>query len=217
MPAPVIAAGVTGAFGLLSNKLSGGRSSDERRYSAAQAGSAQAQTRLANLMSDFAKRQFTLAQPAYTRALGYYNTLLGGNRAAMGQAVAPEAASISDRYAGAQRGLERSFVRGGERDLAMAELGRSKAADLSSLIRDVRPRAAGAIAELGQSGMRDALGFGGAAGQGFYGAGSIYGNLVGNERARAYDDWQRSFELGKAISSILGPWLGEKYGTKPKN
>src|SRR4051812_24640200 len=42
----------------------------------------------------------------------YWQTLLGGNRAAMSQATAGSRGAISDIYSGASRNLERSGVRG---------------------------------------------------------------------------------------------------------
>src|SRR5438874_8595463 len=64
----------------------------------------------------------------------YYQALLHGNRALQAQATAAPRASITDTYAGAQRGLEQSGVRGAEKDVATGELQRQKAGQLASLV-----------------------------------------------------------------------------------
>jgi hypothetical protein len=89
--------------------------------------------------------------PAMKSALNYYQTLLQGNRAAMAQAVAGPTAQLTDMYRGAERNLDRQGVRGGSRDLAVAELGRDRANSLAQLTTGVQPMAAGNLGSLGGS------------------------------------------------------------------
>jgi len=84
------------------------------------------------------------------RASSFYNKILGGDRAAQNQLLAPEIAGITDVYRGAERNLTRSGVRGGARDVASAELGRDRASRISGLIPGLRPQAAQAVGQLGQ-------------------------------------------------------------------
>ena len=87
--------------------------------------------------------------PGIRGASDYWSTLLHGNRAAMSQATAAPRGAITDQYRGAERGLERSGVRGGVRDLAMAELSRDRAGKIAGLTTGVQPAAAANLAQLG--------------------------------------------------------------------
>jgi hypothetical protein len=79
----------------------------------------------------------------------YWQTLLGGNRAAMAQATAAPRGAITDQYRGAERSLERSGVRGGVADLARAELSRDRAGKIAGLTTGVQPMAAEQLASVG--------------------------------------------------------------------
>lgn len=85
------------------------------------------------------------------QAAGYWSTLLGGNRAAMSQATAAPRAGITDIYRGAERGLERSGVRGAARDVAKSELNRDRASKIAGLTTGVQPMAAEQLGGLGTS------------------------------------------------------------------
>lgn len=137
----------------------------------------------------------------------YYQTLLGGNRAAMAQATAGPRAAITDVYRGAERGLERSGVRGAQRDVATAELGRERASRLSSLVTGVQPGAAAGLAGLGGQ----FLGAGGGLAQA---GGSIYGNLLGQGfQNRVYgrgEGEKAGTSIGGFLFDILNSTLGRK-------
>lgn len=117
---------------------------------------------------------FGAGMPAMRSALSYYDTLLQGNRAAQSQAIAAPTAQITDLYRGAERNLDRQGIRGGERDLAAAELGRDRTSKLAQLTTGVQPMAAGQLGALGGS----AAGMGVGASQG---AGSIYSTILGQQ------------------------------------
>jgi hypothetical protein len=151
--------------------------------------------------------------PYLRQAGGYYSTLLGGNRAAMTQAVAGPRAALTDVYRGAERNLERSNVRGAARDVAQAELGRERAGQIASLTTGVQPFAAQGLASLGlpltELGQRGA-------GQ----AGSLYGNLleqgaINRQYARGEGE-KAGAGLGGFIFDILkGTLPGGKKGLLP--
>lgn len=146
--------------------------------------------------------QANLAQPA-----SYYSRLLGGNRALASQAIAAPRAAISDVYTGAERGLERSGVRGAARDVAAGELQRQKAGQISSLITGVQPAAAGALTDIGQTQT--------ATGAPMIGqAGSIYTNLlqqgaVNREYARGEGE-----KFGKGFGGLIFDLLNIPFGKK---
>lgn len=107
------------------------------------------------------------------RATSYYETLLGrGGRGAMESAVAPAAESISDLYGGVSRSLEGSNVRGGVRDLALAEAEREKRGRISRLTAGVQPGAAAALGDIGRFQTASGIGATG-------GAGGIFSDLLG--------------------------------------
>lgn len=84
-------------------------------------------------------------------ATSYFDTLLHGNRAAQAQAVAAPTAGVQDVYRGAERGLERSGVRGAAKDVASADLNRGKASQIAGLVTGVQPAAAQTLTGIGQT------------------------------------------------------------------
>lgn len=158
--------------------------------------------------------QQTLAQPT-----SYFSRLLSGNRALQSQAVAAPRAAISDTYRGAERGLERGGVRGAARDQAKAELGRERAAAISSLITGVQPGAAAALTGIGEGEIgagSSLVGQGiGAAGAG----GGIFAGLLGegaNNRAYGRAEGEKfGSGFGGLIFDLLRGAMGGRGGGKP--
>lgn len=145
--------------------------------------------------------------PAVNSATNYWQTLLGGNRAAMGVATAAPRAAITDQYRGAERGLERSGVRGGVRDLLKGEMSRDRAGDTARLTTGVQPMAAEQLGTLGSNVLgqgTNALG----------NAGNLWGGLLGEGfRNRVYarqEGEHAGGSLGSMIFDILGGLGGKK-------
>jgi hypothetical protein len=151
------------------------------------------------------------------RATSYYETLLGrGGRGAMESAVAPAAESISDLYGGMSKSLEGSNVRGGVRDLALAEAEREKRGKISRLTAGVQPGAAAALGNIGR--FQTGAGIG-ATGQ----SGGIYADLLGKglqgrglgltgrleaEKSRR----QTGQDIGNMLFSLLSSGAGKSGG-----
>lgn len=151
----------------------------------------------------------------------YYQTLLRGSRGAMANAVAAPTAAITETYRGAERGLERSGVRGAAKDVATADLNRQRASQIAGLTTGVQAGAADRLAEMG--GQQVSQGVGAlSAGGGLYGqAGNLYSGMLGegarnrmyarNEGAQAGQQWGGLvFDLinmipGKKSPPIYGP------------
>ena len=133
------------------------------------------------------------------QAGNYWQTLLGGNRAAMAQATAGPRGAITDQYRGAERGLERSGVRGGVRDLAMAELSRDRAGKIAGLTTGVQPGAAQQLAGIGGDIGQLGLGMAGLGAQATGGAGSLWSHLLGAGAGNRY----QANEAGQAAAA---PW-----------
>jgi hypothetical protein len=180
-------------FGKKSQSAAGQRSPEE----AMALGGAQGAS--AGLMSG-GQALTNLGVPAARKSIGYWQTLLGGSRAAMAQATAGPRGAITDVYRGAERGLERSGVQGASRDRAEAELNRDRAGQISGLTTGVQPMAAGALGDLGMSATSTGLGA--------YGnAGSIWSSLLGQgakNREYARGEGEKSgSSIGKLIFDIL--------------
>lgn len=113
----------------------------------------------------------------------YYRALLGGNRAAMQGAVAPERQQINSTYEGAEAGAKR--MRGPSKDRALAKLRLQKAGQVGTLPYQARRDAASAAGQLGQSQTAQ--------------AGSLYSRALDSSDSRdsmRLDDIRRKESLG---------------------
>jgi len=144
----------------------------------------------------------TLEQPT-----NYWSRLLGGNRAQMAQATAAPRGAITDIYRGAERGLERSGVRGAQRDVASAELNRQQAGQIAGLTTGVQPAAAGALTDIGAGQISQGAPM---IGQ----AGGLYANLLGQGAQNRRYGREEGEKTGSAIGSMLFDVLSGKIGEK---
>lgn len=87
--------------------------------------------------------------PDFEQAAGYYRNILSGDRAAAAGALAPDIAAITENYRGAERNAQ-STLRGGQRDLALAELNRDRVGKTAGLRAQLRPGAAAALSDIGR-------------------------------------------------------------------
>lgn len=149
----------------------------------------------------------------------YLRTMMGkGGRGAMESATAPAKESIEDLYGGAGRSLEGSYIRGGTRDLAKAEIDREKYGKIARLTAGVQPQAAAALGDVGK--FQTATGVG-ATGQ----AGGLYDRLLGKglqsrglglsgrlqaEQARG----KTGGDIGSMLFSLLASGAGKGGGKK---
>jgi hypothetical protein len=154
-----------------------------------------------------------MAEPAYSKALTYYSALMG-SRGRMQQALAPTLQAQGQAFTGAQRGLERSSLRGGQREQASADLKREHYGATAATLRDAPAGAAGKLAELGQMGFGNALSAAQTAQGGYLGAGGLYGSLLQSDLYGKQMNQQLWGQAGEGIAKILLPWLLEKYGKK---
>jgi len=128
-------------------------------------------------------------------ATSYFDTLLHGNRAAQAQAIAAPTAGITDVYRGAERGLEKSGVRGAAKDVASADLGRSKASAISGLVSGVQPAAANTLTGIGQTQQQQGAGMVGS-------ANTTYTNLLGQGQANRVQANQKGTDAASAVGSL---------------
>jgi hypothetical protein len=161
-------------------------------------------TKSASAATDAATTAIGESRPYLRQAGQYYSGLLGGNRAAMAQAVAPARAALGDTYRGATRALEQSGVRGAARTVRQGELNRQRASQVAGLTTGVQPAAAAQLGQLGTAGMQSAAPL-------LSSAGNIYGNMPGEGfRNRVYGRGEGE-RAGAAIGDIIRTG-GEAFG-----
>lgn len=206
---PYIAMGVSSLVGYLSSRNAAKKAEAERQTAL---GGAQG---VSNVLTGSGVELSRYAMPGVNQSLNYYQTLLGGNRAAMAQATAAPRAAVTDTFRGAERNLEHSGIRGAGRDLAVAELNRDRAAKIAGLTTGVQPQAAANLANLSTNILSQG-------GSRLGAAGTLWGGLLsqGTARSNRADDQQAAAgtQLGRSIFDILAnvKWGGgggsEPYG-----
>jgi hypothetical protein len=148
-----------------------------------------------------------LGLPAAKKALSYYQTLLGGNRAQMAQATAAPRAAIQDTYRGVQTSLDHSGIRGASRLRANEEVARDEAGKVAGLTTGVQPAAAAAMGDLGQN----------LTNTGSYAtnaSGGIYDSLLGRGAANRAYGRQEGAQTGKEVGSLIFDVLSGTVGQK---
>lgn len=143
--------------------------------------------------------------PLMNQAGNYWSTLLNGNRAQMAQATAAPKASITDTYRGAATGLERSGVRGAQRDLATSELARDQASKIAGLTTGIQPMAAQQVQGIGSDFLH--------AGQGLtQTGGQIWSNLLGQGTANRVYGRSEGQNFGSSMGGLLFDILNGSFG-----
>lgn len=232
MPVPLIAAGVTAGAGMIQQKMANNAAKKQQMGQQQQqpvaagapaTGTAleigQKQSALANTISDFAKRQHSMADPAMSKAMEYYSTLAGGNRGQMQAAIAPQVGQINSSYLGAERGMLSRMAPGAQRDSALADMYRQRAGQIGDLSVGARKEGVQGLAQMGQQMYGNAMsGFGAASGA-LSGAAGTYGGAAAlaqnqnqfdaNLQQQKRKGWM---DFGGSIGKILLPYVMGKIG-----
>lgn len=138
-------------------------------------------------------QMFGLGLPALQGSTNYFSTLLNGSPAALSAATAGPQRALTQQLAGGKLALQQSGIRGGARDLAMAQLTRDNAASRAGLTTGVQPGAASALANIGST----------ATGQGITATGNS-GNLWGNLLQTAFEQRKYARDQGQQAGAGLG-------------
>jgi len=140
----------------------------------------------------------TLQQP-----IDYWSKLLGGDRASMMSAVAPEAKNIMSQYDTAKQNISKFTPYGGGQTALLSELPFKEGGDIQSLIQKLRPQAASELeglgkAQAGLSGMvtGEGLQASGQAGNEFN---DLFGALLGQQKMNN----QSLGGMGSALADLL--------------
>lgn len=142
----------------------------------------------------------------------YWSALLGGDRAKMQSATAPQRQAIADTYRGGRRSLDRSNVRGPQRQKAEAEMARQETGQLAGLVQGVQPMAAqelGAMEANIQQIMAQYLGLGE---QARTGAAYAAGNLLGSA-GNTYQGMMQPHAGLRNSQSLTDSLMGDAFGT----
>lgn len=169
--------------------------------------------RLATLTAGQGRQMFDRAMPAVGNTLNYYQTLLNGSKAARYAATSPEAESTSSAYEGANQAIGRSYIRGGQKDQALAENARARAGDIARLTTGVRPMAAqGTMGVAGQLLPAGAQAYGTSAGinEGLAGGGFRNRQLGQEAGANAGQNWGQLF--ARLLSIYGNKGIGGRSG-----
>ncbi len=189
----------------------GGATSAYQAHKAGQTADAQTnlmnqQSGLAREMAGFGQQQYSAAQPALQKAMNYYQTLAGGDRGAISNLLAPQRASISDTFSGAQNSLEAKMAPGPGREEAIANLMKQKTGQLGLMPIQARNDAVGHLGAMGQNMNDSALRYMTGGQGGLNSAGNL--NLGGAElQNNANSQWN---SLGNGLMQAFLPYLMDK-------
>lgn len=151
---------------------------------------------LAKTFSGLAQNWAASAEKPVQQAQDFYSALLAGGQGAQ-NVVAPSAMAINKVYGGAQKSVKNFMPRGGERNLAEAELGNERAGKIADLYANVQPWAAGQLSALGFGRASAGSAFGGGANQG-------YGSLVDYQGQRNQAVGAAWGGIGQGLGSLAG-------------
>lgn len=201
----------------LGNKLSGGANGGNVSANGGNApagtdltqqGLAGQQVNLSKLISDISQRQHSIADPAISKAMAYYSKLAGGNSAAIQSTLAPQIASMTDVYRGAESGMTNKMGPGAGRDMAVADLQRQKAAQLSMMPMMARTNANEQLGTMGQTmtGQANSM-LGMAAGP--LSSASNAMNIAQQQKDATRSQW---LDFGASMGKIFLPYVLGKAG-----
>jgi hypothetical protein len=212
MPQFIVPAAASIAASYFANRSD---TSKQQPYMDALNKNAGSQSSLANSLERQGGKVFSLSYPAFTKALDHYQTLLSGNRGAVGAYMSPIMQQVNDTYKGAATGIERGAMRGGERDQALAGLKQQQAGQVGGAQMSMMPAAAQGLSGLAQSGLGTARDYGSIAGYTRQGGSATYNDLLQNQQAQDKLEWERASQTGSSLMQLLaGAYGNMDQGTK---
>lgn len=160
-----------------------------------------------------AKQTLGQAREALQDPLDFYRTLLGGDRTALTETLAPEIGTVVGQFDTARKNIAQFAPRGGGRSAALGE-SQFKIADIiTNLLAKSRRDAAGQVAAIG--GQLGALGASELASAGGI-AGSTINSLLLKRKQDIAAQTQLGTGIGKLLAQILGSFGGGAGGTFPE-
>lgn len=146
------------------------------------------------------------SEQALDPLLGFYRTILGGDRQAIMQLMAPEVSTIVSQYDTARRTAAEFAPRGGGRTQALSELPFRQAGDINRLFQETRKGALGGLERVGgaygELGVRE-LGL----------SAGAYQSLIEDVLQKYAIDKKAKTEMGTGLGKLLAMLIaGGKRG-----
>ena len=196
--APAIAGGVGALIGGLRGK---GRTERDIR------GLTEQQREASEFALGEAKQTLGQAREALQGPLEFYQTLLGGDRAALTETLAPEIGTVVSQFDTARKNIAQFAPRGGGRTAQLAESQFDVADIITRLLTTARREAAGGIA--GIAGQLGALGTG-ELGISTGSVANLLNTLVARRGQNIDVQTQLGTGIGRLISQIIGAFDKDK-------
>ena len=163
------------------------------------------------------KKNLAAGTHAFGDAQDFWGTILGGDRDAITQLMAPQISQVGDQYAAARNNVNEFAPRGGGKSAILAELPTKQAHDIGSFFLNARPAAADAMERLGAE--RNAAGMGEFAGA-QSGPMGILQSILSHSLGQQQLDLQKRGQtlgiaggLGETLGNVLSMWLNKKKTT----
>ncbi len=148
-----------------------------------------------------------------SRVSEYWRPQLSGDRGAISAALAPDIAGINDVYRGAGRSLDRSPVRGAQRDQQAGELRRQQAGQIALLPSQQRAKAAEAMSGLGSQFLGTGAGLLGQGAQTYGQAGQAFASVYGGERGAATSGQAQMLQQGQQNNQAFQTGAGNMFNS----
>ncbi len=107
--------------------------------------------------TDISKQLQTQVMPALGQAQSYYSSVAGGDPASLARATMPQVNASREAYSQAQKQIDMTAPKGGQRDQATTSLAQGQAGDLSRILTGGVQDAYTHLANIGQFGTTGAL------------------------------------------------------------
>jgi hypothetical protein len=171
-----------------------------------------AESSLVNLIGEQAtnaEQMYKLAEPGMVQAQNFYETLASGDPGAIMRATAPTAQAASEAATGARANIMANAPPGGEKNLALEQVDRDRAAQIAKTASGASLGAENALAKLGTTGVGLSTSESGAA------VGAA-GGLAGMGQLRIASQQQQMEQKGQSMWPIAllaqGPNTGKGGG-----
>jgi hypothetical protein len=192
---PVIPLAVMAGGAIISHYANKKATADAQKRSPEEAVSVAGAQEGAGTLAGHGTSELATGEATQAPATSYFDKLLHGNRAAQAQAIAAPTAGVQDVYRGAERGLEKSGVRGAARDVASADLTRGKASQIAGLVTGVQPAAAQTLTGIGQTQQAQGAGMVGS-------SNSTYEGLLGQGAANRVNAQKAGTSAASSVGSL---------------
>ena len=173
------------------------------------------QTALSKRLGGYAADSYEMSKPALQQAMNYYRTVANGSRSAINETNAPQIAQVQDIYKGAAGNIPYQ-MRGPQKDMALADLNRQKAGQLSMMPIQAKQNGVTNLANLGVQGMGLAGNFSGAQTGALSGQSGSLNTMFGIQNDAMKAQNAAYSKIGENMGNMLLPYLMGQKAAKAK-